>query len=193
MDAPVGRPSTNAFYKRVEAVAEDARKRRAGEAALEVAEIAPPAPITYAMPPTADAGKKSKKDKPKKKKKKKKRCYLTTACVTRRGLSDDCVELETLRRFRDGYLLELPSGPALIEACYESAPEIVAAIDARPDAAEIYDGVYGIVCDCVDAIEDGRNEEALRAYTDMVVTMRAQHCASPEYPRELLAALAVPA
>lgn len=42
-------------------------------------------------------------------------CYLTSACVTARGLSDQCEELQALRSFRDGYLSEQPGGPAEIE------------------------------------------------------------------------------
>ena len=37
-------------------------------------------------------------------------CYLTTACVAARGLPDTCIELQTLRAFRDGVLARQPGG-----------------------------------------------------------------------------------
>lgn len=57
-------------------------------------------------------------------------CFLTTACTEYAGLDDDCFELETLRAFRDGPLMELPGGNAAVETYYESAPVILARIKA---------------------------------------------------------------
>ena len=46
-------------------------------------------------------------------------CYLTTACVAARGLSDTGPELQTLRAFRDGVLAHMPGGQEEIEEYYE--------------------------------------------------------------------------
>ena len=69
-------------------------------------------------------------------------CYLTTACVAARGLSDTCPELQTLRAFRDGVLAHMPGGKKEIEEYYQMAPDIVAAINHRKNAAEIWNRVY---------------------------------------------------
>src|SRR6476646_10620356 len=37
-------------------------------------------------------------------------CFLTTACCEVLGLSDDCFELRTLRRYRDRVLIAMPGG-----------------------------------------------------------------------------------
>jgi hypothetical protein len=112
--------------------------------------------------------------------KKKKRCYLTTACVRARGLDDDCEELRTLRAFRDGYVLRMPAGEALIEAYYESAPQVVRRIEAREDAADIYEGIYRTLRACVDAIGNGRNALAFSIYARASMNLRAAY--APEVP-----------
>ena len=50
-------------------------------------------------------------------------CYITSACVRARGLPDDCLEMETLRAFRDGYLASQPGGREDIEEYYAKAPQ----------------------------------------------------------------------
>lgn len=68
---------------------------------------------------------------PPEKDKDKRLCLLTTACVRARGLGDDCIELQTLRTFRDEYVKGLPGGQEAIREYYEIAPAIVRAIDPR--------------------------------------------------------------
>ena len=69
-------------------------------------------------------------------------CFVTTACVESRGLPNDCPELSCMRKFRDGYVAELPNGRELIEAYYTLAPRIVEAIDLSPERQEIYNELY---------------------------------------------------
>jgi hypothetical protein len=161
---------TNAFFKQVEDVAEDARARRAREKSLAVAapDLTPPA-----MTPVTAGGTTGK---PRKPKKKRKLCYLTTACTSRRGLPDDCAELTKLRWFRDEHLRRRPGGDELVEAYYATAPAIVAAIDARADAGELYDAIYDVVAACVTAIDAGRHDDALRTYGEMVTGLEAALC-----------------
>lgn len=52
-------------------------------------------------------------------------CFLTTATCEAVGLDDDCWELRTLRRFRDGWLAEQSGGMDDIKAYYAKAPAIV--------------------------------------------------------------------
>lgn len=92
-------------------------------------------------------------------------CYLTTACAAARGLPDTCAELQTLRAFRDGVLARRPGGREEIERYYQMAPGIVAAINQRKDAAEIWNCVYDeLVEPCVRMIHEGKDEEAYRLY-----------------------------
>lgn len=73
---------------------------------------------------------------------KKNGCYITTATCEALGKPDDCYELTMLRAFRDQVLLETEAGSAGVESYYAHAPAIVAAINQRPDAAEIYQEIY---------------------------------------------------
>jgi hypothetical protein len=96
-------------------------------------------------------------------------CFLTTACVEYMGLSDDCEELTTLRRFRDTYLLSKSNGKELIELYYEHSPKIVAAIHEQENKEEILKGLYRIIRQCVDSIQKGDNEWAYQTYCKMVI------------------------
>lgn len=92
-------------------------------------------------------------------------CYLTSACVTARGLSDQCEELQTLRSFRDGYLSQQPGGHVEIDQYYATAPKIVEAINQLPDAMEIWNRIYEeLVEPCVQMIHANQNEDAHQLY-----------------------------
>ena len=94
-------------------------------------------------------------------------CFLTTACTAARNLPDDCYELQTLRKYRDSYLNGFAEGIAAVNNYYDIAPKIVSAIDALPEANEIWKNVYNdLVLPCIKLIEDGNNEEAYTVYRD---------------------------
>ncbi len=102
-------------------------------------------------------------------------CFVTTACVRSRGLEDDCEELTLLRKFRDGYLLNLEQGPDIIAQYYRIAPAIVASINKSPDAREIYDSLYDVIRRCVDKIKQGENEETFYIYRRMIADLVQQY------------------
>ena len=59
-------------------------------------------------------------------------CYLTTACVDAMEFPDDCLELQTMRRLRDEYILpNIENGRKIVEEYYAKAPQIVSAINAK--------------------------------------------------------------
>lgn len=99
---------------------------------------------------------------------KKKRCFLTTACVQWRGLPDDCQELTVLREFRDGYLQGTASGDRLITTYYQIAPQLVERIETSDNPGLTLEWIYGIVCQCVTAINQDNPEQALHLYRAMV-------------------------
>ena len=83
-------------------------------------------------------------------------CFLTSACVEAKGLSDNCYELNTLRSFRDNYLRNMPGGLAEIETYYRVSPVIVAEIHKKDDAFAILSSLYdNLVQPCVKMIENG--------------------------------------
>ena len=106
-------------------------------------------------------------------------CYLTTACVTSRGLPDTCPELQTLRAFRDDVLAHMPGGKNEIEEYYQMAPDIVAAINRRKDAAEIWNRVYDeLVQPCVRMSHEKKDVEAYQLYKSFTLTCAAQYTCS---------------
>ena len=118
----------------------------------------------------------------------KKKCYITTACVTVKGLPDDCEELTVLRTFRDQYLLARPNGPALVEIYYRYSPSIVAAVNAQPNRLEIYTQLYEVISHCVDLIKQQENEAAYRVYVEMVLNLKRQYLKTDSINETLYAA-----
>lgn len=95
-------------------------------------------------------------------------CFITTACTQAMSLDDNCRELSRLRGFRDGYLTSLPSGARLTQLYYRHAPRILHLIRQREDEEELMKMMYGVVKACADAVEQGDNFFAFRAYCEMM-------------------------
>lgn len=93
-------------------------------------------------------------------------CFITTAACKYRGLKDNCYALETLRYFRDRWMLR--NHPEDVHEYYRHAPGIVARIEARPDAAQIFGGFYdAYIISAVLAIERGDNYGAYHIYCNL--------------------------
>lgn len=101
-------------------------------------------------------------------------CFLTTASTECLGLSDDCWELETLRYFRDYYLLRTAVGTELVSEYYAIAPNIVRHINAQPDAYKRWLNTYwsGILPTAM-LVRLGMHRLAQRAYHRMVKRLQA--------------------
>lgn len=102
-------------------------------------------------------------------------CFLTTACVSHRGLLDDCDELTVLRSFRREYVASLPNGPQLLAEYRRIAPPIVRAIEAAPDRDHVLSDVYQTVESAVALIASGRDAAALDVYEDLVLDLKARY------------------
>lgn len=94
-------------------------------------------------------------------------CFLTSACVDYYKKEDNCEELETLRAFRDNYLLSTPSGQDLIKQYYEIAPKIVEKINASEKKGEYYQYIYSIIEICIKLINEYKYEYAQNEYINM--------------------------
>lgn len=102
-------------------------------------------------------------------------CFLTSACVWAKNLPDNCQELETLRKFRDSYVMGLPNGNEIIKEYYEVAPKIVSAIEQRPDSTSIFKQMYEkLVLGCVKLIEARENEDACRLYQNSLLRLKKE-------------------
>jgi tetratricopeptide (TPR) repeat protein len=102
-------------------------------------------------------------------------CFITTAVCGSFGKPDDCRELTAFRAFRDNWLAKQPDGKALVAEYYHIAPRIVAAIDAAPDSAGIYRGIWdAYLADCLRLIDSGRFAECRDVYVRMVNDLKAE-------------------
>lgn len=94
-------------------------------------------------------------------------CFMTSACVGYMGKADDCIELETLRKFRDQKLRYIAGGEELIKTYYHVAPQIVRAIDASSKKEQYYQDIYDSVCECVNQVNNNEDDKAIKTYLKM--------------------------
>ena len=101
-------------------------------------------------------------------------CYLTTACVEHKGLSDDCTQLQTLRRFRDSYIRSRTDGEQILNRYYTLAPEIVTAIQASPAREEHLNDLFIMIEQAVGHINGGRETKAFKLYSQSFTQLLAE-------------------
>ena len=95
-------------------------------------------------------------------------CFLTTACCDYKGLPDDCYELETMRRFRDEYLLKQKDGEAIVNLYYDRAPVIVERIEKMDKKEAILEYIYTQVQECVRLFEEKEYDNIEAKYLMMM-------------------------
>ena len=100
----------------------------------------------------------------------KKGCFITTAACEFMMLPDDCVQLRTLRSFRDSYLEETPEGRKLVEEYYRVAPGLVPLVKNEDIAAVVWRAVTATV----ELIEKRQSEEAVEEYQKLVVWLQSR-------------------
>lgn len=102
-------------------------------------------------------------------------CFLTTAACVYKGLPDDCYVLQTMRRFRDGYIRKQAYGNELIDTYYKEAPGIVERINNSENKISILEDTYQRILDIVESIEAERNDEAVIKYMMMLHRLSRLH------------------
>lgn len=96
-------------------------------------------------------------------------CFITSAICHMWGKPDDCEELTILRKYRDEFMLTNDVGVDLVEQYYDIAPGIVEAIDKSGDSIRCYIILRDkYLLPAIEAVKEGRNDEALLIYTAMV-------------------------
>jgi hypothetical protein len=94
-------------------------------------------------------------------------CFLTTVCVKHLGKADNCIELETLRNFRDSYVRNSENGADLVAMYYEIGPKIVGAINSSENKNAILQKMYAdLVKPSIALINDHKLDEAKQFYVD---------------------------
>jgi hypothetical protein len=95
-------------------------------------------------------------------------CFISTACVARKGLPDDCYELQVLRKFRDEFVIPRINGQELISKYYNVAPLIVQQINKQNNAGNIYDQLFIEIKKAVSLIEHKMYQSAFELYCRLV-------------------------
>ena len=95
-------------------------------------------------------------------------CFLTTACCEVLGLSDDCFELRTLRRYRDRVLIAMPGGHAALAAYYLVAPSILERLPQQERAARLLSVYMRFILPSAVAARLGLNRLAYSLYARMM-------------------------
>jgi hypothetical protein len=86
------------------------------------------------------------------------------------------VKLNSLRGFRDNWLLQQENGQALYERYYFLSPAIVAEIQDRPNQEAIWQDVYDNgFSKCLELIDQERNEEAKAFYVNLMQNLVQQY------------------
>lgn len=119
----------------------------------EVGKITAPVEATQELGPTQT-------------KQKSKKCFITTAAVEYAKQEDDGHVLNTLRNFRDEYVIR--RDPVSLEDYYREAPAIVEKLKADVCHKSIFTMLYeDYIVPAVQLIEKGQSNEAYYLYVDM--------------------------
>jgi hypothetical protein len=98
-------------------------------------------------------------------------CFITTACVKYYGLSNNCYQLETLRKFRDTYLLNSSKNRVLVKQYYSIAPSIVKLIESDKNKRIFFRDIFNKINEACAAIENNEPEKAKIVYKSTVMRL----------------------
>lgn len=102
-------------------------------------------------------------------------CFLSTACAKHLQLGDQCMELQTLRVFRDEFMMKKSDGRALIKDYYQIAPGIVQAIESDRDKQKVYQYIFGEISAACHHISYNKLPEAQKVYEEMVLRLKKKY------------------
>lgn len=103
-------------------------------------------------------------------------CFLTTACVTTLGKPDNCIELTTLRNFRDTILINMAGGQEMIKEYYTIAPSIVKNINTKANKKEIYLNLYNeMITPVMQNIEQNNYTGAVDIYRNYTFKLKTTY------------------
>jgi hypothetical protein len=98
-------------------------------------------------------------------------CFLTTACVKYYGLKDDCYQLQTLRKFRDEYLLESSEDQILVKKYYSIAPLLVDLLEIDSNRDILFERIFERINSACAAIQSEKFFKAKRIYQKTVLEL----------------------
>ena len=109
-------------------------------------------------------------------------CFLTTACCEVLGLSDDCFELRTLRRYRDEVLIAMPEGKAALAAYYLMAPSILERLPQEGRVTLLLSVYARFILPSAVVARLGLNQLAYRLYARMMHELAREYALDEHRP-----------
>lgn len=107
-------------------------------------------------------------------------CYVTTAVCEYLGKNDKCRELQTLRWFRDNWILKHENGDKAVSLYYATAPKIVEIIQMADNRTEILKELNEKVQKAVVLVENMEYEKAYHLYASAVIELRNHYLGKPQ-------------
>lgn len=102
-------------------------------------------------------------------------CFLTTVVCNYLGKLDDCIELETLRDYRDTWLKNQPNGMKQIEEYYNTAPLLVSLLEKSEHYSEYCEIMWSkYIVHCLNLIKQKKYEECRKVYEKMFVFLKKE-------------------
>ncbi len=95
-------------------------------------------------------------------------CFISTACVKYYGLEDKCYELQTLRFFRDYYLLKSSHDFLLVQQYYTIAPLLVQKLESDKNRGILFKKIFYQITKACEAIEARQFEKAKAIYCNTI-------------------------
>jgi hypothetical protein len=101
-------------------------------------------------------------------------CFITEATMAGMGMQDpnqleQSEPLQVLRWFRDNVMMRTPQGQQMVQQYYLMAPDVVEAVNQRPDAAQIYGQIFQqFIAPAVEAVKSNDFQQALQIYAEMI-------------------------
>ena len=96
-------------------------------------------------------------------------CFITSAVCYYSGKPDNCIELTTLRNYRDCWLKNQADGKKLIDEYYKIAPKIVRNIKKLSNCKEIFSSLLNNYIEpCIELINSEKFVECKNLYIKMV-------------------------
>jgi len=104
-------------------------------------------------------------------------CFISTAVCKTLNKSDDCVELNVLRNFRDTFMQETPEMLEEVHGYYNIAPQICNEIEKTKDAGvAVYAEVWKkYLMPAVEAVGQNEMQKAHDIYKQMVLDLKQKY------------------
>lgn len=106
-------------------------------------------------------------------------CFITTACVEEKGLSDDCHEMHVLRKYRDILVAQDEEFRSKVLEYYRKAPLIIQGIESEGNTGNTYNILFEeMIKPCVQMLDEGRVTEAKELYLKYYEKLSEKYLAS---------------